>query len=166
MSELPELVFYDRARGWPVDRMSVGIWCRDLDQSLAFYRDGVGLSVISRNEFDADMAALFDAPSQRLRSVFLGDPHRPDAGTVELVHLGDLAAPSSTAPVGPGVLFVAFMVDVAAAVGRLERLGLARDLRRVEVPVGNIATVLDPDGVRVELIDTEPAPDEAQGRIT
>ena len=159
MTELPELTFYDRARGWPVDRMSVGIWCRDLDRSLAFYRDGIGLSVISRNEFEADMDALFDAPSQRLRSVFLGDRRRPDAGTVELVHLDEAPDDVPERRPAPGVLFVAFMVDVAAAVARLEQLGMARDLRRIEVPVGNIATVVDPDGVRVELIDTEPSPD-------
>jgi glyoxylase I family protein len=143
--------------------MSVGIWCRDLDRSVAFYRDGIGLSVISRNEFDADMDALFDAPSQRLRSVFLGDLHRPDAGTVELVHLDQLPPATPAAAPMPGVLFIAFMVDVAAAVVRLERLGLAVYLRRVPVPVGNIATVLDPDGVRVELIDTEPVPDAVTG---
>lgn len=159
MAELPELVHYDRARGWPVDRMSVGIWCRDLDRSLAFYRDGIGLSVISRNEFEVDMGALFDAPSQRLRSVFLGDRNRPDAGAVELVHLDRVPAEEPSRPPVPGVLFVAFMVDVGTAVARLEQLGLARDLRRINVPVGNLATVLDPDGVRVELIDTEPAPD-------
>lgn len=161
MSELPDLVHYDAARGWPVDRMSVGIWCRDLDRSLRFYRDGVGLSVISQNEFEADMDALFDAPSQTLRSVFLGDPKRTDAGTIELVHLDRAPAPDPVArPVAPGFLFVAFMVDVVAAVARLEDLGMACDLRRVDVPVGNIATLLDPDGVRVELIDTEPVPDK------
>ena len=130
----------------------------DLAAVVTFYRDGIGLSVISQNEFDADMDALFDAPSQTLRSVFLGDPRRTDAGTIELVHLG-VTPPSKERPPAPGFLFVAFMVDVRTTVERLEQLGLARDLRRIDVPVGNIATLLDPDGVRVELIDTEPAPE-------
>lgn len=161
MAELPELVHYDRERGWPVDRMSVGIWCRDLERSLRFYRDGIGLSVLSRNEFDADLNVLFDVPSQHLRSVFLGDRRRPDAGSVELLGLDVPTGPGTTTP-APGLLFLAFLVDVDAAVDRLCRLGFDRDLRQPEVPVGRIATLLDPDGVRVELIDTEPEPDDPE----
>jgi len=57
----------------------------DVEESLRFYRDGIGLAVLMDDEFDGPWRALFDAPVGRLRSVFLGDPDHPAAGIVELV---------------------------------------------------------------------------------
>src|SRR5262249_54507341 len=77
-----------------------GVIAHDVDVSVRFYRDGLGLEVLMDHEFDGDWHTLFDAPRDRLRSVFLGDPDSPDAGIVELVTFGNDTsdAPSSAPP--------------------------------------------------------------------
>ena len=139
------------------------ICVRDVDASLRFYRDGLGLQTLMDQSFDGDWPTLFDAPASRLRSVFLGDPDRPDTGIVELVAF-DVAPPGErmaggrevSAPLAPGFFLLSFFVDVDETLARIERLGLARDPRRIEVagPAGpvSMATLRDPDGVLVELV--------------
>jgi catechol 2,3-dioxygenase-like lactoylglutathione lyase family enzyme len=132
---------------------------RDVDAGIRFYRDGLGLQVLMDHEFDGDWRTLFDAPSDRLRSVFLGDPDSPDAGIVELVTFGvgggSEDAPAAT-PARPGFFLLSFFVDVEATLARLAALGLDTPARRIRVPGpgGDVemATVRDPDGVLVELI--------------
>jgi glyoxylase I family protein len=142
------------------------VYTRDVDASLRFYRDGLGLQVLMDHEFDGDWRTLFDAPGNRLRSVFLGDPETPDAGIVELVAFaenvtGD-AGSGAPAPPGPGFFLLSFFVDVQDALARLETLGLDGGARRIRVPSpgGDVemATVRDPDGVLVELVGTARPP--------
>lgn len=134
---------------------------QDLDASLRFYRDGIGLSVLMDHHFDGDWPALFGAPSRTLRSVFLGDPASTDAGIVELVVL-DGGVDDAAVPGAPtaGFFLVSFFVDVDATLGRLRDLDLGGRPRRVEQPgpAGAVpmATVRDPDGVLVELIGAGP----------
>jgi len=134
---------------------------RDIDAGIRFYRDGLGLQVLMDHEFDGDWRTLFDAPGDRLRSVFLGDPDSPDAGIVELVAFvgectgADFAAPAP-APPRPGFFLLSFFVDVDATLKRLAAVGLDEPVRRIRVPGPGadveMATVRDPDGVLVELI--------------
>jgi glyoxylase I family protein len=132
----------------------------DVDASLRFYREGLGLQVLMDHEFDGDWRTLFGAPADRLRSVFLGDPDSPDAGIVELVTFagddgGDAPAP---APPRPGFFLLSFFVDVDATMARLAALGLDEQVRRISVPGPggdvDMVTVRDPDGVLVELVGT------------
>jgi catechol 2,3-dioxygenase-like lactoylglutathione lyase family enzyme len=58
---------------------------RDVEASLRFWRDGIGLDVTMDMLFDGDWSTLFGAPANRLRSIFLGDLARTDAGIVELI---------------------------------------------------------------------------------
>jgi catechol 2,3-dioxygenase-like lactoylglutathione lyase family enzyme len=51
---------------------------RDLDASLRFYRDGLGLDVLADRQVEGDWPGLPGAPSRSLRAVFLGDPNVPD----------------------------------------------------------------------------------------
>jgi hypothetical protein len=51
---------------------------QNLDESLRFYRDGVGLDVLMDREVEGDWPKLFEGPSRRLRVVFLGDRDVPD----------------------------------------------------------------------------------------
>lgn len=133
---------------------------RDIDTSLRFYRDGLGLEVMMDHEFDGDWATLFGARSSRLHSVFLGDPAKPDAGVVELVAFDGGAAPSASPANEPveGFFLLSFYVgDVGAVLEQLSSLGLGRDVHRIELPARDgagvgMATVRDPDGVLVELI--------------
>ena len=134
----------------------------DVEASLRFWRDGVGFEVMMDRHFDGDWSALFVAPSNRLRSIFLGDPARSDAGIVELVQFdGPEALPAPDAPATlpatrPGFFLLSCYVDVDVVVGRLAALGLGGAPRRIVVsgPGGAVqmATVVDPNGVLVELI--------------
>ena len=137
------------------------VYARDVDASLRFYRDGLGLQVLMDHEFDGDWRTLFDAPGERLRSVFLGDPDSPDAGIVELVAFsrdptGDDGDAPRPAPPRPGFFLLSFFVDVDATLSRLASVGLDGPARRIQVPAPGgqveMATVRDPDGVLVELV--------------
>ncbi len=152
------------------------IQVRDIDASLRFYRDGIGLEVLMDHVFEGDWPTLFDAPSTTLRSVFLGDRRHPDAGIVELVSFdvvdssaptvassAGAAAPVSPAPVpapvsatpGAGFFLLSFYVDVDEVLARLAALGFG-PARRLEQPgaAGPVAmaSLCDPDGTRIEFV--------------
>jgi catechol 2,3-dioxygenase-like lactoylglutathione lyase family enzyme len=66
---------------------------RDLEVSLRFYRDGLGLDLLQDRQVEGDWPDLFGAPSRHVRAVFLGDAGRPDdhAGVLEFnVFDGDI----------------------------------------------------------------------------
>lgn len=136
------------------------IHAHDVDASLRFYRDGLGLQVLMDHEFDGDWRTLFGADADRLRSVFLGDPSAPDAGIVELVAFdGVRGAADHTDAFGPpraGFFLVSFFVDVEDTLARLAAFGFDGAVRRIRVPGPDgdveMATVRDPDGVLVELV--------------
>jgi catechol 2,3-dioxygenase-like lactoylglutathione lyase family enzyme len=131
---------------------------RDVDASLRFYRDGLGLDVMMDHTFEGDWPRLFAARSGTLRSVFLGDPAMPDAGVVELVAF-DGGADDGPPPGPPatGFFLLSFFVAVDATLARLQDLGLGGRPRRVAQPAPQgavtMATLRDPDGVLVELIE-------------
>ena len=127
----------------------------DLDESLRFWRDGLGFELVMDERFEGDWPTLLQAPTTSLRAVFLGDPARLDSGIVELVDLGDVVA-SPTQPDGPataGVLVLSVMTDLDATLQRLAALGLGGAPRRIDVAGVAMAVVTDPDGVLVELVD-------------
>ena len=140
----------------------------DVEASLRFWRDGMGFEVLMDQHFDGDWSALFVAPANRLRSIFLGDPARADAGIVELVRFGEaddaLAAaddPAALPATRPGFFLISCYVDVDVVLGRLRGMGLGGTPRRIVVPGRGgqpveMATVIDPDGVLVELIGLTP----------
>lgn len=130
------------------------ICSRDVDASLRFWRDGLGLQVLMDHRFEGDWPTLLRAPSTSLRAVFLGDPASAEAGIVELVDLGPVPAGPAPGPAATGVLLLSLVTDVDAALGRLAELGLGGEPRRIEVSGVAIATVVDPDGVVVELVDS------------
>ena len=124
-----------------------------IEESLRFWRDGLGFQVLMDEEFDGGWRALFEAPSDHLRSIFLGDPVDPSSGIVELVDLGEV--PEAAAPGGPTTGFFLVSVYVGSvddALARLAAAGFADEPRRIEVHGVAMAVVLDPNGVRVELI--------------
>ena len=90
-----------------------------------------------------------------LRSVFLGDPSGPESGIVELVELDGMAPPvdAASAPVA-GFFLLSLYADLDAVLPRLAGLGLGGE--PVVAPVGpvRLAVLHDPNGVRVELMDT------------
>ena len=133
-----------------------GVCCRDLDESLRFYRDGIGLSVLADVVLEADLAPLLGVTTTSVRTVFLGAADRPDAGIVELLHLGvpsvDGGAPQQGTP-ARGVFLLSMQVDVDEVLGRLADMGLGGAPLTMPIPGGGrAATVVDPDGVMVELL--------------
>jgi catechol 2,3-dioxygenase-like lactoylglutathione lyase family enzyme len=147
----------------PTKAHHIAICAHDVDESLRFYRDGLGFGVLMDEVFEGDWPALFGARGTKLRSVFLGDPSVADAGIVELVSFVDGMADGATAAAEPalGFLLVSVYVEVDATLQRLAALGLGGEPRRIAQPgpAGDIAmaTVRDPDGVLVELICIPPA---------
>ena len=127
----------------------------DVETSLRFYRDGIGLEVLMDHVFEGDWPTLFDASSTTLRSIFLGDRRNPDAGIVELVVLDRPAPGEPSSPTGAGFFLLSFFVDVDEVLERLTVLGYG-PARRIEQPAPTgpvaMATLRDPDGVRIELV--------------
>ena len=131
---------------------------RDLEASLHFYRDGLGLEELQDRRVEGDWPGLFDAPSRSLRAIFLGDARVPDdhAGVLELnVFDGYLPAGPPSSPPRTGFFLMSFFVDVEATLNRLAALGLGGSPRRVVQPTPDgpitIATVRDPDGLLILL---------------
>jgi catechol 2,3-dioxygenase-like lactoylglutathione lyase family enzyme len=130
----------------------------DLEISLRFYVDGLGLEILRERDVEGDWPSLFGAESTSLRAVFLGRSGIPDdtAGVLELnLFPGGAAKQTVVSPPSAGLFMISYFVDVEGTLARLEQLGLDRDVRRVEQPTPNgtitLATLRDPDGVTVLL---------------
>lgn len=130
----------------------------DVDRAMRFWRDGLGFTELFDMNFTGDWPALFDAKTDSLRSIFLGDPSTPDTGIIELV-VFDGAADRPPATAGPAIGFflVSLQRDVAPTLARLSELGFTEGVRSISVPAPGgkqvpMAVVTAPDGVRVELI--------------
>jgi catechol 2,3-dioxygenase-like lactoylglutathione lyase family enzyme len=130
----------------------------DVERSMRFWRDGLGLTELFDHTFTGDWQTLFGAAADQLRSVFLGDPKAPDSGIVELVVLENTQSPPPP-PDGPafGFFLLSLQRDVEPALARLAELGFDEGVRRIEMPAPGgksvaMAVVTAPDNVRVELI--------------
>ena len=112
----------------------------DIEQSLTFYRDALGLEVLSRRDHEKGRFTL----------VFLAAPGHPDA-QVELTHNWDPEVYTG----GRNFGHLAFAVpDIYAACQRLQDHGVTvlrppRD--------GRMAFVRSPDDISVELLQDGPA---------
>jgi glyoxylase I family protein len=132
----------------------------DVGRSLRFWRDGLGLTQMLDHTFTGDWSTLFDVDTDVLRSIFLGDPQRPDAGIVELVCFeGVDAADAGVAGTGPrpGFFLLSLERDVEPTLTALAELGFTDGVRRISMPAPKgktvaMAVITAPDGVCVELI--------------
>jgi catechol 2,3-dioxygenase-like lactoylglutathione lyase family enzyme len=134
-----------------------GVVPRDLAASLRFWRDGIGLEVLSDvPDVEGDWPRLFGLGTRRARTISLGDPADRSAGVLELVVFEDGFEPPPPAPPASGFLLVSFVgVDVEAMLGRLAGLGfepVGRMQGSTATATFEVATVRDPDGVLVELV--------------
>jgi lactoylglutathione lyase len=140
-----------------------GITVSDMERSLPFYRDGLGLTI----EFDR----ILDAPYLRevlgltfdqIRAVYL---NIPGGGFVELLeYRGIERFPAASRPCDYGAGHICFYVDdIDALFERLSGLGYeARSTRVVDITAGPTAGArsvyfADPDGYPVELFQRRPA---------
>ena len=131
----------------------------DLEVSLRFWRDGLGLVEMLDHTFTGDWPTLFDANSDVLRSIFLGDPENPDSGIVELVGFDGVESVAQEPGAGPrhGFFLLSLERDVETTLAGLAELGFNDDVRRISMPAPRgksvaMAVITAPDGVRVELI--------------
>ena len=132
----------------------VVLFVQDAERSLRFYRDGVGCTVLVDREFDGDWPTLLGVASTRLHAVILGSADDPHVGQVELVTLAE-PVPEGPPPAAPatGTVMLSFLVALEPVLASVVALG-ATDVRRTMLANGHaIATVRDPDGVMVELMD-------------
>jgi len=139
-----------------------GITVRDMDRSLVFYRDGLGLE----EEFDRVLDApylkeVLGVEFERLRVVYL---RVPAGGFVELLeYAGVERMPAAARPVDYGAGHLCLYVDDAEGMHRhLVELGFrARSARVVDITAGpnqgaRSCYMLDPDGYAVELFQKRP----------
>ena len=134
---------------------------RDVESSLVFWRDGLGFEILMDEVFEGPWPDLFGASSSKLRSVFLGEGDEPDSGIIELVeplgvvHLEGVDLPVPPPPVpSHGFFLVSLHVDLDEVLARLTALGTGSEpIVRAVGPV-RLAVVHDPNGIKVELMDT------------
>lgn len=130
----------------------------DVERSRSFWRDGLGFTELFDHSFTGDWPELFGAKTDKLRSVFLGDPQTPDTGHVELVVFeGADEAPAPPQRPRHGFFLLSLQRDVDETLSALAAMGFAGGVRRISVPAPGGATVpmaviTAPDGVLVELI--------------
>ena len=130
----------------------------DVERSLRFWRDGLGLTELFDHHFTGDWPELFGAETDRLRSIFLGDPRTPNSGIVELVQFAGAADASAVSRVPRhGFFLLSLEREVDTTLSALAALGFADGVRRITVPAPagmtvTMAVVTAPDGVLVELI--------------
>lgn len=120
----------------------------DLDRSITFYRDALGMSEVRRETFSEGRFTL----------VFMGYSGDLSAATIELTWNWDETEYTHGSGYGHIALEVA---DISAACERLEAQGVkilrpAGPMTYAPEETGereNIAFVEDPDGYRIELIE-------------
>ena len=138
----------------------------DVEASMRFWRDGLGFTELFDYTFTGDWPTLFGAPTDQLRSIFLGDPddsghrHRRTGRSSEGIR------PAPPMPDVPtfGFFLLSLQRDVDATLATLADLGFDDGVRRIEMPAPGgkkvaMAVLTAPDGVRVELIGPPNAPD-------
>jgi catechol 2,3-dioxygenase-like lactoylglutathione lyase family enzyme len=135
----------------------VGITVRNLERSLAFYRDLLGLRVIEISGGEEDVGQILGIPGARIKAADLDAGDGRIFELLEYVTAGGEAVPQR--PNGPGCPHVALRVrDIAQVLQRLARAGHNPDGKPTTI-TGAIAwegaTVVylrDPDGAVIELI--------------
>ena len=137
----------------------------DLEESLRFYRDGLGLQIVFDEYLERDWLRFLGSPCTRIRELALAPPPDPADGSVAL------ANPLSGAAValavfedgverrplsGPphGLSHVAFVLPDESLLARLAALGyeaVSAGLTTVEGVTLHVWFVRDPNGVVIEL---------------
>ena len=118
---------------------------RDVDTSLRFYVDGLGMKLLGR----------FDVESRRSTGVFIGYGDYSTGGVLELVDKWD---DTGSYTHGSGYGHVAIGVpDILATVARLAAMGVEVITPPTALMPGGprVAFVRDPDGYELELIQTQ-----------
>jgi lactoylglutathione lyase len=115
----------------------------DLERSLAFYRDVLGMSLLSRRDY----------PEGKFTLAFIGYGKNPEHAEIELTHNWG----TDKYEIGTAFGHVALGVDdIYAACDRIRAAGgnITREPGPMKHGSTVIAFVTDPDGYKIELIQT------------
>ncbi len=113
----------------------------NLDRSLAFYTETLGMRLLRRNDY----------PEGRFTLVFVGYGEETDSAVIELTHNWD----TTSYDLGNGFGHIALAVDDAyAACALIKSRGgkVTREAGPMKHGTTVIAFVEDPDGYKIELI--------------
>ena len=147
----------------------VSVTTADLDRSLAFYHDLLGIDVLGTGLEEApSVAQVVGTEAARFRYADL------DLGSSQILELLQYLTPTGTPHrpevYDPGSGHLALTVDhLGAVLGRLRSAGVTprSDPVELEAPSwwagARVVYVNDPDGVTVELVE-RPAPGAGDGR--
>jgi lactoylglutathione lyase len=137
-----------------------GITVQSLEASLAFYRDSLGFEVVfAWNPTEPYIGQLLGYPHVDLHSVILRIPGS-DLFLELLEYRAAPKAPIDPANANPGTVHLAFYVDdLDTLYATLKGKGVASLSEPVTPTIGpnkggKAVYMIDPDGVRVELIQT------------
>jgi glyoxylase I family protein len=135
----------------------VGLCPADIEASLRFYVDGIGLDVIFDITLKGDHYDLIGVHTEKVRTIFLSDKSNPMSSRLELLDLRDGRAAAEQPRAGlpqRGLMLVSFVTPVEETLARLQDMGLGGRPRIMPTVGGGLsAMVVDPDGVMVELLD-------------
>lgn len=141
---------------------------RDLDEAIAFYRDGLGLEVAGEPgsaENNQPLRDMFGLPDARIRWT-VARPQGMTSG-VEIVEISDASGKPLARRVqdAGAVTLIAFVRDLDATLARLKALGapiVSHGGEPSSLPFGEqsakMVVVQDPDGHFVELVEPERMP--------
>jgi lactoylglutathione lyase len=139
-----------------------GITVDDMDRSLVFYRDGLGLEQEFDRILDAPyLKAVLGLEFDHIRAVYLRIPGGGFVELLEYVGVERMSAASRPSDYGAGHLCL-YVDDVEAMHARLVDLGFsARSSSVVDITAGpNVGArsvyMSDPDGYAVELFQKRP----------
>jgi lactoylglutathione lyase len=115
---------------------------KDLDKSLHFYNDLLGMKLLRKRDY----------PTGKFTLAFVGYGEETDATVIELTHNWEQAEPYNL-----GSAFGHLAIGVADVYAACERLGAAGvKIPRPAGPMAHggsvIAFIEDPDGYRIELV--------------
>jgi lactoylglutathione lyase len=114
----------------------------DLDRSLAFYRDVLGMQLLRRKDY----------PEGKFTLAFVGYQSEDDGAVIELTHNWD----TDRYEIGNGYGHIALEVDDAAKTCELVRQRggkVTREAGPMKHGTTVIAFVEDPDGYKIEFIE-------------
>jgi glyoxylase I family protein len=133
------------------------ICTNDIEESLRFWRDGLGFEVTMDLSFDGPWTTLFGGPADRLRSIFLGDPSDPSGGILELIDFGAVPEAERTGETRTGFFLVSvYREGLDELLAHLDGLGFSGEVRRETVNGVGMAVVFDPSGVMIEVVGLAP----------
>jgi len=131
-----------------------GIAVVDLDESIRFWRDGLGFQIVLDEHYEREWQRLLGSPCERVHIVALIPPEQPTTCAVELIAFDDDV--ERPRPPGPpvGVSHLSVVIDDDAVFERLAALGYSsfeKDANEVGGTEYELWFFRGPDGVIVEL---------------